>query len=174
MHDKHALDGREVCGCHASPLAAVKTNVDHGVRLPVFQTPDRLSIGTLDNYSSSILPKLSGTLSHGSDSEAYKTIPCSLCNLNVTRTAVDRTSPQSRNLVKHSQDKVSDDGSKGMTIPPRSNEEPVVTITLPWHSATMAFFTMYGELRTALTPEEFALVRARLHKEWTFDGGVVS
>ena len=72
MHDRRALDhgGQDICGC-VDP--AVNVNVDD--RLLVIQTPNRLSIGTLDNHSLAILPILSGNISHG---EAHRTISCSL------------------------------------------------------------------------------------------------
>jgi hypothetical protein len=74
---------------------------------------------------------------------------------------------------------VSDDGppiGEGMTASscPRPNEEPAVSISLPWQRRILAFFTMYGELSVACAPEEFAFVRTRLQREWTFDGGFVS
>ena len=62
----------------------------------------------------------------------------------------------------------------GMTARPQLNEEPAITATLPWHSRTLASFTVYGELFAARTPEEFALVHTRLQQEWTFDGSFVS
>jgi len=57
---------------------------------------------------------------------------------------------------------------------PRQNEEPAVSTSLPWQHRILAFFTMYGELSVACTPEEFAFVRTRLQWEWTFNGGFVS
>ena len=80
--------------------------------------------------------------------------------------------PQSSTLVKRSC--VSDDGSQargGMAASLQSSEEPTITDNL---SRILEFFTIYGELSVALTPEEFALVRTRLQQEWTFDGGLVS
>jgi hypothetical protein len=72
---------------------------------------------------------------------------------------------------------VSDDDpvvrGSGMTGGLRSNKESAIVATLSWLSRTLAFFTMYGELSAALTPEEFALVRMRLEQEWTFGGGFV-
>lgn len=56
----------------------------------------------------------------------------------------------------------------------RPNEEPAVSASLPWQRRILAFFTMYGELSVACTPEEFAFVRTRLQREWAFDGGFVS
>jgi len=98
-----------------------------------------------------------------------------LINLNATRTAVDRPSLKSRNLVNHSHTSVFDDEPKGAAIPPRPHEEPVVTTTFPWHSRTLASLTIYGELSVAHIPEEeFALLRMRLQQEWIFDGGFVS
>jgi len=52
---------------------SVKVNADD--RLPVIQTPNRLSTGTLYNHPFAILW---GKIIHGSDSEAYRTISCSL------------------------------------------------------------------------------------------------
>ena len=72
MHDKWALDhdgtGWDICGC-ADKL------VDDQV--PVVHTLKKLSIGMPDNHSLPILPTLSGMISHGSHSEAYRTIACS-------------------------------------------------------------------------------------------------
>ena len=99
---------------------------------------------------------------------------CVLINLNAIRTGVDRLSLKSRNLVKHSHGSVFDDGPEGMAIPPRTDEEPAVTTTLPWYSRTFASFTIYGELSVAGIPEEFALLRMRLQQEWTSSGGFVS
>jgi hypothetical protein len=98
-----------------------------------------------------------------------------LINLNVIRTGVDRPSLKPRNLVNHSHTSVFDDDPKEVAIPPRPNEEPVVTTTLPWHSRTLASLTIYSELSVAHIPEEeFALLRMRLQQEWIFDGGFVS
>ena len=88
-----------------------------------------------------------------------------LINLNATRTVVDRPS---RNLVKHSHASVFDDGPEEMTIPPRTDKEPVITTTLPWYSRTFASLIIYGELSVARIPKEFALLRRRLQQEWTF------
>ena len=99
---------------------------------------------------------------------------CVLINLNATRTGVDQLSLKSRNLVKHSHVTVFNDKPEGMAIPPRTDEEPVVTTTLPWYSRTFASLTIYGELSVAGIPEEFALLRMRLQQEWTFSGGFVS
>ena len=72
MHDKWALDhdgtGQDICG-HADKL------VDD--QLPVVHTLKKLSIGMPDNHSLPILLTLSGMISHGSHSEAYRTIACS-------------------------------------------------------------------------------------------------
>jgi len=54
-----------------------------------------------------------------------------------------------------------------------SSEEPTIT-TLPWYSRTLASLTLYDELSNACTPDEFATVRTRLEKEWSFNGGFVS
>ena len=98
-----------------------------------------------------------------------------LINLNVTRTAVDRPSLKSRNFVKPSHASVFDDGPKGMAIPPRPNEEPLVTTTLLWYSRIFASLTIYGELSVPhISEEEFASLRIRLQQEWIFDGGFVS
>ena len=98
-----------------------------------------------------------------------------LINLNATRTAVDRPSLKSRNLVKHSHAQASVFYKpEGITIPLRTDEEPVVTTTLPWYSRTFASLTIYGELSAARTPKEFALLRRRLQQEWSFIGGLVS
>ena len=59
-------------------------------------------------------------------------------------------------------------------LQPNASEGPASSAALPWQSRILAFFTMYGELSVALTPEEFALVRTRLQQEWTLDGGFVS
>ena len=79
-----------------------------------------------------------------------------------------------RNLVKPSHISVFDDRPEGMAIPPRRDEEPAVTTTLPWYGRTFASLTIYGELSVARTPEEFALLRRRLQQEWKFNGGFVS
>jgi len=54
----------------------------------------------------------------------------------------------------------------------RPNEGPTAT-TVPWHIRALSFFTLYGELSGACTPEEFASLRSRLLQEWSFDGGLV-
>jgi hypothetical protein len=41
-------------------------------------------------------------------------------------------------------------------------------------ASVLESLTMYGELSAARTPEEFALVRSRFQREWTFNGGFVS
>ena len=124
----------------------------------------------LNDGSILLLPTVTSRVA---DSEVYKT---NTCDLNVKHTGMSRPYPQSRTLVKRSC--VSDDGSQvgggRMATSPRSNEEPVMATTLSWQGRTLAFFTMYGELSFALTPEEFELVRTRLRQEWTFDGGFVS
>jgi len=82
---------------------------------------------------------------------------------------------QSRNLVKRSC--MSNDGPsirEGMTARPQSNEEPAISATLPWHGMTLASVTVYGELFSARTTEEFASVHMRLQQEWTFNGSFVS
>ena len=56
---------------------------------------------------------------------------------------------------------------------PLPDEEHAI-VTLPWHWRILAYLTMYGELATACTPEEFAFVHMRLQQEWTFAGGFVS
>ena len=70
-----------------------------------------------------------------------------------------------------------DDEPRGMAIPSRPNEEPVITTgtTLSWYSRTLASLTIYSELSVAHIPaEQFALLRMRLRQEWIFDGGFVS
>jgi len=57
---------------------------------------------------------------------------------------------------------------------PQSNEELIVTATLPWHRRALSSFTMYGELSAAHVQEEFAPLRVRLQQEWIFDAGFVS
>jgi len=63
---------------------------------------------------------------------------------------------------------------EGMTPRPQPNEEPAITATLPWHGRTLASITVYGELFSARTTEEFASVHTRLQQEWTFNGSFVS
>jgi len=60
---------------------------------------------------------------------------------------------------------------EGMTGSP-PNGGPTTT-TVPWHIRALSFFTLYGELSVACTPEEFASLRSRLLQEWSFDGGFV-
>ena len=70
-----------------------------------------------------------------------------------------------------------DDGSpasEGMAAYPRPNEEPAISVSIPWQSRILASLTMYGELSDACTPEGFAFVRTRLEREWTFNGTFVS
>ena len=64
-------------------------------------------------------------------------------------------------------------GGEG-TTDSRPNGEPTTTTTVSWHVRTLSSFALYGELSVAFTPEEFASVRSRLQKEWSFDGGFVS
>jgi hypothetical protein len=80
--------------------------------------------------------------------------------------------PDNKSDIKKKKKK--NDGPEGMTIPPGTDEEPVVTTTLAWYSRTFASLTIYGELSAARLPEEFALLRMRLQKEWSFSGDLVS
>jgi len=84
---------------------------------------------------------------------------------------VDRAYSQKRARVSDDEPVVR---GEGMTGGLQSNKEPAIIATLSWQSRTLAFFTMYGELSAAFTPEEFALVRIRLEQEWKFGGGFVS
>jgi hypothetical protein len=89
---------------------------------------------------------------------------------------MNRPFSQSRTLVKRPC--VSNDGPSirgGMTARPQPNvnEEPTITATLPWHGRTLASVTVYGELFTARTSEEFASVHTRLQQEWIFNGSFV-
>jgi hypothetical protein len=54
------------------------------------------------------------------------------------------------------------------------NGEQIDIASLPWHSWALESFTMYRELSAARSPEEFARVRLRFQREWTFNGGFVS
>jgi len=96
-------------------------------------------------------------------------------NINVTWAAVNLLCSQFNGLLKWST--VSDglpvhgEGPAGS----QSNEEATTTTTSQsWYGRPLASLTFYGELSIASTPEEFALVRARLQQELTFDGGFVS
>jgi hypothetical protein len=61
-----------------------------------------------------------------------------------------------------------------VTTVTRPNEERIDTAALPWHRRVLESFTMYGEISAARIPEEFAPVRMRFQREWTFNGGFVS
>ena len=116
---------------------------------------------------------LTATATGVSNSEGYRTYFTPI-DLNVHWTAIRQPFSQSGTLVMRSC--ISNDGPSirgGMTARPQPNEEPA--ITPPWHrkTRTLASLTVYGELFAARTPEEFALVHARLQQEWTFNGGFV-
>ena len=88
---------------------------------------------------------------------------------------MNRPFSQFRTLVKPPC--VSNDGPSirgGMAACSQPDEEPAISVTLPWYSRTLASVTVYGELLAARTLEEFALVHTRLQQEWTFNGGFVS
>jgi len=105
-----------------------------------------------------------------SDSEAYRINPCSLTS--TPQTGMSPSYVQSSTLSARL-----DDGSpvcESITACPRPSEEPAITAPLPWRRRILASLTMYGELSVACTLEEFAFVRTRLQREWTFDGGFVS
>ena len=91
-------------------------------------------------------------------------------DLNIGHTVVDRAYSQKRASVSDDEPVVRGGGMNGGF---QSNKEPAIIAAPAWQSRTLAFFTMYGELSTAFTPEEFALVRVRLEQEWTFGGGFV-
>jgi len=55
-----------------------------------------------------------------------------------------------------------------------NEEQNTTTTTQSWYSMLLAYFTLYGKISVARTPEEFASVRARLKEELLFDGGFVS
>ena len=54
------------------------------------------------------------------------------------------------------------------------NEEPTTTTSPALAYKILSSSTLYGELSVASTQEQFASVRARLHQEWSFNGGFVS
>jgi hypothetical protein len=55
------------------------------------------------------------------------------------------------------------------------NESPARQVSdSAWNIRALESLTVYGELSTARTPEEFAPVRLRFQREWTFNGGFVS
>ena len=97
--------------------------------------------------------------------------------LQITNYSLDDDSPRAMPTATASTNHISSDGplvrGEGMTGS-RPNEEPTSTATLPWHSRALSPFTLYSELSTARTPEEYALVRSRLRQEWSFNGGFVS
>jgi len=141
--------------------------------LPVVQTPSRISRQMLDNDSQPSLPTASAMTTRISDSEAYGSSPCS----SVSTLRTDHPYVQSSTLVRHTS--VSNDEppvceDMAASSSPRPNEGSAVSAALPWQRRILAPFTMYGELSVACTPEEFAFVRTRLQREWTFDGGFVS
>jgi len=61
-----------------------------------------------------------------------------------------------------------------MTTVPQPNEERNDIAALPWYRMVFESLTMYGELSAAHIPEEFAPVRLRFQREWSFNGGFAS
>ena len=61
-----------------------------------------------------------------------------------------------------------------MTTVSRPNGERMDIASLPRYRMALESLTMYGELSAARIPEEFAPVRLRLQREWTFNGRFVS
>ena len=144
MHYKLALDhcGKDVCGCADS----VKVNVDD--RLPVIQTPNRLSIGTVYNHSFAILPILWGRISHGSDSEAYRTISCSLISISLAQRWTDPP-PSLEFMGSTLEPACLTMDQKGRPFPPdkmknQSSPLPYLGIAGPWHfSPCMVNFLLH-------------------------------
>jgi hypothetical protein len=57
----------------------------------------------------------------------------------------------------------------------RENDSPTRLVSDgAWNTRVLESLTMYRELSTARSPEEFAPVRLRFQREWTFNGGFVS
>jgi hypothetical protein len=55
------------------------------------------------------------------------------------------------------------------------NDSPTNLVSVSsWNRRVLESLTMYRELSTARIPEEFAPVRLRFEREWTFNGGFVS
>ena len=55
------------------------------------------------------------------------------------------------------------------------NDSPTNGVSVSaWNRRVLESLTMYRELSTACTPEEFVPVRLRFEREWTFNGGFVS
>ena len=89
---------------------------------------------------------------------------CLLINNNVTRKAATQFNNASVSRVPPVREVERTDS--------RLNEGPTTT-TLPWHSRALSPFTLYSELSTARTPEQYASVHSRLRQEWLFIGGFV-
>ena len=108
------------------------------------------------------MPTATASTTHISDSEPSELLP--IINNNVTRKAATQFNNASVSRVPPVREVERTDS--------RLNEGPTTT-TLPWHSRALSPFTLYSELSTARTPEQYASVHSRLRQEWLFIGGFV-
>ena len=80
-----------------------------------------------------------------------------------------------RDIRAHGDPKIIDTRLPVVQIDTFENGSPTNLVSdNSWIRRALESLTMYGELSAALIPEEFALVRMRFQREWTFNGAFVS